>query len=354
MAIGMARKADTTASEPLAIIGFAFKFPSGVEDSEALWKVMVNGEDCLADIPDNRFNLEAFRDIGSGSDDTASSKPQGYFINNNLTAFDAPFFSITAEEAGAMDPQQRLLLETTYHAIENAGMKVNEISGTRTSVHVGCLSQDYGLINSKDPEAAPKYAVTGTELSMVPNRLSWFFNLKGPSLAVDTACSSSLVALDLACQLLRSGETDIGIVAGTNLMHMPDFYLYLDNMGFLSPSNRCRSFDSRADGYARAEGSAVLLIKRVSDAIRDNNVIRAVIRASGSNSDGYTPGITQPNGDSQLALIKDTYERAGISMGPTRYCEAHGTGTALGDPIESHAIGEAFRTARSSDDMLYL
>ncbi|TGJ66783.1 Type I Iterative Polyketide synthase (PKS) [Orbilia oligospora] len=353
MATGISAK-ETTASEPLAIIGFAFKFPSGVTDSETLWKVMINGEDCLVDVPEDRFNMDAFRDTGSGSSGSVSSKPKGYFINDNIAAFDAPFFSITAEEAGAMDPQQRVLLETTYHAIENAGLTMNELSGSRTSVHVGCLSQDYGLINSKDPEAAPKYTITGTELSMIPNRLSWFFNLKGPSLAVDTACSSSLVALDLACQLLRSGETDIGIVAGTNLMHMPDFFVYLDNMGFLSPNSRCHSFDSRANGYARAEGSAVLLIKRVSDAIRDGNTIRAVIRASGSNSDGYTSGITQPNGDSQLALIRETYQKAGLSMQPTRYCEAHGTGTALGDPIESHAIGAAFRTARSPDDMLYM
>ncbi|KAF3092990.1 hypothetical protein TWF103_011134 [Orbilia oligospora] len=336
MATGIYAK-ETTASEPLAIIGFAFKFPSGVTDSETLWKVMINGEDCLVDVPEDRFNMDAFRDTGSGSNGSVSSKPKGYFINDNIAAFDAPFFSITAEETGAMDPQQRVLLETTYHAIENAGLTMNELSGSRTSVHVGCLSQDYGLINSKDPEAAPKYTITGTELSMIPNRLSWFFNLKGPSLAVDTACSSSLVALDLACQLLRSGETDIGIVAGTNLMHMPDF-----------------SFIWTIWVFSLQTVDAIASIRGRTDAIRDGNTIRAVIRASGSNSDGYTSGITQPNGDSQLALIRETYQKAGLSVQPTRYCEAHGTGTALGDPIESHAIGAAFRTARSPDGLLYM
>ncbi|KAK6350951.1 hypothetical protein TWF718_004131 [Orbilia javanica] len=153
---------------------------------------------------------------------------------------------------------------------------------------------------------------------------------------------------DLAYQLLRSGETDMGNVAGTNLMHTPDLFIYLDNMGFLSPNNRCHNFDSRANGYARAEGSGVLLIKRVSDAIRDGNTIQAIICASGSSSNGYTPGITQPNGDSQLALIRDKYERVGLSMKPVRYFEAHGASTSLGDPIESHVVGAAFRAASSS------
>ncbi|KAF3905358.1 hypothetical protein AA313_de0209816 [Arthrobotrys entomopaga] len=336
--------------EPLAIIGFAFKFPSGIEYSDSFWQTIINGENTLADIPEDRFNLENFRK----STAKTSGRPQGYHIKGNIAAFDAPFFSITAEEAVAMDPQQRLLLETTYQAIENAGITLSRISGSKTSVHVGCLSQDYYFANARDPENAGKYAATGTDFSILANRLSWFYNLKGPSLAVQTACSSSLVALDLACQLLRSGETNMGIVSGVSLMHMPDFWIYLDNMGFLSPDSRCHSFDSRANGYARAEGFGVVLIKRLSDAIRDNDTIRTVIRSTGSNSDGYTPGLTQPNGDSQVSLIRETYEKAGLSMEPTRYCEAHGTGTVLGDPIEAHAIGSAFRSARKADDKLYI
>ncbi|EPS42294.1 hypothetical protein H072_3762 [Dactylellina haptotyla CBS 200.50] len=346
----MAIKSDApspAAAEPLAVVGFAFKLPAGIDHSDSFWKMVVNGETGLRPIPENRLNLEAFRNL-------ATLKPKGYFIKDRISAFDAPFFSITAEEAVAMDPQQRLLLETAYHAVENAGITLEELGGSKTSVHVGCLSQDFKLANAKDPEIAAKYAATGGELSILANRLSWFFNLKGPSLSIETACSSSLVAMDLACQLLRNGETDMGIVAGSSLMHAPDFYIYLDNMGFLSPDNRCHSFDSRANGYARAEGLGVIMIKRLSDAIRDGNTIRAVIRSSGSNSDGHTAGITQPCGDSQLALIKETYQKAGLSMEPTRYCEAHGTGTILGDPIESHAIGAAFRSVRTADEPLYI
>ncbi|KAK6353814.1 hypothetical protein TWF730_008238 [Orbilia blumenaviensis] len=339
-------------SEPLAIVGFAFEFPSGITDPQSFWQLLVNGKIALGDVPDGRFNLGAFHETKNS--DEASQKSQGYFIKSDISAFDAPFFSITAEEAVAMDPQQRLLLQTAYHAFENAGLALNLVNGSKTSVHVGCLSQDYKVGNNKDSEASPKYAATGDEFTILANRLSWFFNLNGPSMSVETACSSSLVALDLACQLLRNGDTDIGLVAGTSLIHQPDFYIHLDNMGFLSPDNRCHSFDSRANGYARADGIGVVLIKRLSDAIRDGNTIRAVIRATGSNSDGHTPGITQPSGASQLALIRDTYKKAGLSMQETRYCEAHGTGTTIGDPIESHAIGTAFRASRSSEDPLYI
>ncbi|KAF3180338.1 hypothetical protein TWF788_006851 [Orbilia oligospora] len=373
-------------SEPLAIVGFAFEFPSGITNPESFWEILANGKIGLGDVPGDRFNLGAFHETKSS--DNKSQKAQGYFIKNDISAFDASFFSITAEEAVAMDPQQRLLLQTAYHAFENAGLTLDSISGSKTSVHVGCLSQDYKVGNNKDSEASPKYAATGDEFTILANRLSWFYNLNGPSMSVETACSSSLVALDLACQLLRSGDTDIvsfpseapyawtqgqckncilelsekpaittqnkGLVAGCSLIHQPDFYIHLDNMGFLSPDNRCHSFDSRANGYARAEGIGVVIVKRLSDAIRDGNVIRTIIRATGSNSDGHTPGITQPSGTSQLALIKDTYKKAGISMNETRYCEAHGTGTTIGDPTESHAIGAAFRAARSSEDPLYI
>ncbi|KAK6533658.1 hypothetical protein TWF694_002591 [Orbilia ellipsospora] len=339
------------AAEPIAVIGLAFKFPSGIQDTETFWQMIVNGSSGLAEIPQDRFNLGAFRPMGSS---TSTNDLKGYFVSNDISAFDAPFFSITAEEATAMDPQHRILLETAYHAFENAGLPLEHISGSKTSVHVGCLSQDYRMINTRDLEHTAKYAATGQDMSILSGRLSWFFNLKGPSLSVETACSSSLVALDSACQLLRDGETEMGLVAGASLMHSPDFFIQLDNMGFLSPDNRCFSFDSRANGYARAEGFGVLIIKRLRDAIRDKNTIRAVIRASGTNSDGHTPGLTQPSGASQLALIKETYKKADLSMQPTRYCEAHGTGTVIGDPIEAHAIGAAFRSSRSSEDPIYI
>ncbi|KAK6504334.1 hypothetical protein TWF506_002537 [Arthrobotrys conoides] len=347
-----AERQYSLAVEPLAIIGFSFRFPSGVEDPDSLWRTLVNGEVALKDVPENRFNVANFRNIrAAGSTD---QKPKGYHIGGDITTFDAPFFSITAEEATAMDPQQRILLETSYHALENSGLNLKEVSGSRTSVHIGALSMDYLLANSREPESAAKYTSTGTEDSILANRLSWFFNFKGPSLTVKTACSSSLVAMDIGCQLLSAGKTDMALVGGSGLIHSPDFHTYLGNMGFLSPDYRCHSFDSRGNGYARAEGFGVIIMKRLSDAVRDGNTIRAVVRSSGCNSDGHTPGITQPSGESQLALIRETYERAGLSMEPTRFCEAHGTGTVVGDPIESHAIGAAFRGTRSDDDPIHI
>ncbi|KAK6495993.1 hypothetical protein TWF481_002022 [Arthrobotrys musiformis] len=345
------------APEPVAIIGFAFKFPSGNESPDAFWAMMMDGDTGLSEIPNDRVNLQAFLDISGGASENQTLKRhKGYFMSGDIGAFDAPFFSISAEEAVAMDPQQRLLLETTYHALENAGIPLSQVTGTKTSVHVGYLSHDYRLSIGRDAEAAKKYSITGSDGSILANRLSWYYNFKGPSMAIETACSSSLVALDLASQLLQAGETDMAVVGGVSLTYMPDLFVYLDNMGFLSPDSRCHSFDSRGNGYARSEGVGVVILKRLSDAIKPglNHTIRAVIRSTGTNSDGYTSGLTQPSGKSQIALMKETYEKAGLDMEPTRFCEAHGTGTLLGDPIESAAIGTVFKPARSSEDPLYI
>ncbi|TGJ68631.1 putative PKS/NRPS-like protein biosynthetic cluster [Orbilia oligospora] len=277
------------AAEPLAIIGFAPKFPSGIENTQAFWAMMMNGDTGLSEIPDDRSQ--------------SGTRHKGYFMAGDIGAFDASFFSISAEAAIAMDPQQRLLLETTYHALENVGLPLSKVTGSRTSVHIGYLSYDYRLSIGRDAESAKKYSITGSDGSILANRLSWYYNLKGPSMAIETACSSSLVALDLASQLLRAEETDMAIVGGVNSIK-PEF----------------------------------------------NHTIRAVIRSTGTNSDGYTLGLTQPSGKAQISLMKDTYEKAGLDIEPTRFCEAHGTGTLLGDPIESAAIGTVFGPARSSDD----
>lgn len=237
---------------------------------------------------------------------------------------------------------------------ETAGIGLEAARGSNTSVHIGCFNSDYTSNHSRDPEQMHKYTGTGGAPSMLSNRLSWFFDLRGPSLTLDTACSSSMVALDLACQTLQSGQSDMGLAGGCNLIYSVDMTMALSKLGFLSHNSRCYSFDHRADGYARGEGFGVLILKRVEDAIRDGDTIRAVIRSTSSNQDGHTPGITMPSKDAQARLIRNTYQKAGLDMQMTGYFEAHGTGTPVGDPIEASAIGSAFRFKRPGKGPLYV
>ena len=235
-----------------------------------------------------------------------------------------------------------------------AGMPIEKVNGSKTSVYTGSFADDYRTMTMKDPEGIPTHAATGTSISILANRLSWFFNFKGPSVHLDSACSSSMMALDIACQGLRNDDSDMSLVAGSNTAYALEQYLLLANMNMLSADGRCYSFDDRANGYARGEGFGVLVLKRLVDAIKDGDTIRAVIRSTGCNSDGRTPGITQPSGDAQEALIRETYSRAGLDLGSTRFFEAHGTGTALGDPTEASGIGAAFGKFRSPDEPLYV
>nr|AUY61968.1 polyketide synthase [Clonostachys rosea] len=291
---------------------------------------------------------------GDRTDPIAVPVKGGYFIQEDLSAFDAGFFSLSPAEAASVDPMQRWLLETAFRALENAGMPMDSVSGTSTSVFTGCFGSDYTLQLYRDSESLPTYGATGIGLSMLSNRISWFFNFRGPSITMDSACSSSMMALDVACQSLRSGSSSMSLVTGSNLTFAPEVFTALTNASFLSPDGRCYSFDHRGNGYARGEGIAVVVLKRLSDAIRDGNTIRAVIRSSCSNEDGRTPGITQPSSKAQEELIIETYRREGLSMAHTRYVEAHGTGTAIGDPTEAKAIGSAFRAYRSSSDRTYI
>ncbi|KAH8690541.1 polyketide synthase [Talaromyces proteolyticus] len=339
--------------EPIAIVGFSFQFPDA-EDSESLWKIMVEKRCTVIETPKDRINVDAWYHPDSSRRGQYYTRG-AHFLREDISLFDAPFFSLSSDEAAGMDPQQRLLLEVTYRALENAGIPIEKAAGTQTSVHVGCFGNDYRHLMCKDVELTANYDVFGANVSMNANRLSWFFDFRGTSMNIDTACSSSLVALDLACADLRAGSTDMGIVAGANLIISPDIMLLMSNVNMLSPDGRSYSFDQRANGYGRGEGIGTLIIKRLSDAIRDGDTIRAVIRSTASNQDGNTPsGIMQPKGDSQAALIRDTYEKAGLSMAPTRFFEAHGTGTPVGDPIELNAVGSAFRHVRTAEDPLVI
>ncbi|RDL32026.1 Reducing type I polyketide synthase [Venustampulla echinocandica] len=344
--------ADEDTLEPIAIVGFSLRFPDDAVSEDGFWEMLMEKRCASREFPKDRLNIDAFHSTDPDRMNTISTK-KAHFLKEDVRAFDAPFFSIPPLEAASLDPQQRGLLETTYRALENAGIPMEKAKGTNTSVHVGCFTNDFNTMNWRDSQQIPRYSATGTAAAILSNRLSWFFDLAGPSMTVDTACSSGLVALDLACNGLWSGESNMGIVASSNLICSPEMNIALSNMNFQSPDGRCYSFDDRANGYSRGEGFGVLVLKRLSHAIRDGDTIRALVRSTGTNQDGHTAGgVTQPSKDSQAKLIAETYRKAGLDLKQTRFFEAHGTGTSIGDPIEARAIGESFQGEHRQNEPL--
>jgi acyl transferase domain-containing protein len=241
--------------------------------------------------------------------------------------FDAAFFNITAAEAVAIDPKQRIAMEIAYEALENAGKPLQKVAGTQTACYIGSSMSDYRDAVVRDFAHNPKYHILGTSEEMISNRISHFLDIHGPSATIHTACSSSLVVTHLACQSLQSGESEMAIAGGVSMILTPDGTMQLNNLGFLNPEGHCRSFDERAGGYGRGEGCGILILKRLDKAVQDGDTIRAVIRASGVNSDGWTQGVTMPSSDAQAALIKYVYESHGLDYGLTQYVEAHVSGS---------------------------
>ncbi|OAQ57609.1 polyketide synthase [Pochonia chlamydosporia 170] len=342
---------DTDHVMPIAIIGMAGRFPGDAENPMKLWDMIAEGRSALCDIPENRFNINAYYHPNNERQGTINVR-KAHFMKRDVAAFDAPFFTMPIAEAQAMDPQQRMALECTYEALENAGIRMDNVNGSNTSCYVGCFTRDYSDMMACDPEDLPLYHGTGTGSAIMSNRISWFFNMKGPSVSLDTACSSSMVALHLGCQSLRTGETTMSIVGGTNLMLMPDIMGAMTRLHFLSPDGKCQSFDHKANGYSRGAGFCVL--KPLHLALKDGDVIRGVIRNSGVGQDGNTPGITLPSGEAQESLIRRVYAEAGLSMAHTSYAEAHGTGTPAGDPVEAGALSRTLGAARAPGDPLYI
>ncbi|KAK3990438.1 Compactin diketide synthase mokB [Cladorrhinum sp. PSN332] len=335
-------------SMPIAIVGIACRFPGDATNPERLWDMLAKGQNTHGTWPKDRFNINAFYHPNPeryGSFNTRG----GNFLKEDVIGFDAPFFSISAKEAHAMDPQQRIALELTFEALENAGIRIQDVAGSDMGCYMACFAHDYLRLRCHDPDDFPLYEGTGNFQPLLANRVSWYFDLRGPSFALDTACSSSLVALHQACQSIRSGETTSMIVGGANLMFMPELPMALSALHFLSPDAKCKTFDASANGYARGEGAAVVILKRLDAALRDGNVIRAVIRGTGVNQDGRTPGITVPSSKAQEELIRNTYAAAGLDFTDTQYFEAHGTGTAVGDPAECSAIGATFGKSRTPE-----
>ncbi|KAI0180358.1 hypothetical protein GGR52DRAFT_587920 [Hypoxylon sp. FL1284] len=340
--------------EPIAIIGFSMRFPDEATSPEGLWEILRTGRNVMTEVPPDRFNINGFYHPDASRPDTINARG-GHFLKEDIAAFDAPFFSMNPSEVESMDPQQRILLETSYHALENAGIPIQKAAGSKSAVYVGCVGVDYQSLFEVDEEIQPIYKATGNADAILANRISWFYDLRGPSMTVETACSSSMVALHLACQSLRAGESRMSLVAGSQLYLEPlTSAISLSSLKFMSGDSRCLSFDDRGGGYAKGEGVGVLVLKPLKDALADGNSIRAVIRSTTTNQDGRTPGITQPSLAAQEEQIREAYEVAGLDLRRTRFFEAHGTGTAMGDPIEAEAIKRVFQEYRSVEDPMYV
>ncbi|RYO91142.1 hypothetical protein DL766_001734 [Monosporascus sp. MC13-8B] len=338
--------------EPIALVGSACRFPGRANSPAKLWELLKNPGDLLKTIPRERFAFMSFHHE-DGSRAGATDVPGvAYCMDEDPKNFDAGFFNIAPTEAEGIDPQQRLLLEVTYEALEAAGYGLSHIRGSSTAVYVGVSSLDYRDIQNRDPDTLGHWHSTGTALSIISNRLSYFFDLHGPSMTIDAACSSSMVALHLAVQALRNGDCDKAIVAGTNLILDPVHYISGSKLHLFSPTGQSRMWDQSGNGYGRGEGVAALILKPLSKAISNGDHIECIIRETGINQDGRTPGITMPSSESQLALIRQVYAQAGLdpTVDTPQFVEAHGTGTAAGDPVEARAIHEAFFPSSMRDD----
>ncbi|KAI0021287.1 hypothetical protein F4780DRAFT_790484 [Xylariomycetidae sp. FL0641] len=338
--------------DPVAIVGLSLRFPQDAVSEESFWDIIMKGESTMTEVPKDRYNIQGHHVPGSVRPGTSAARG-GHFLKSDVAAFDARFFNMGGNEAKAMDPQLRILLESTYHALESAGIPHGSVAGTRTSVYVGNLRAEYASLYGDDDEINAKYQATGTSGAMLSNRISWFYDFQGPSLTLDTACSSSLVCLHLACDSLLEGESEMSLVCGAQLHLEPrSMSVQATRLNFLSPDSHCYSFDDRANGYSRGEGFGVLVLKRLSKALEDGDTVRAVIRGTATNQDGHTPSVTQPSPDAQAALIRKAYEPLSWDYAKTGYFEAHGTGTAVGDPIEARGISLVFSEHRSADNPL--
>ncbi|KAL6232485.1 hypothetical protein BDW75DRAFT_242951 [Aspergillus navahoensis] len=344
--------AATLQAEPVVVVGTGCRFPGDIRNPSQLWEAICSQKDLLTRIPPSRFNTKGFHH-SNGERHGSTNVDHAYLLTDDISAFDAGFFGINPREAEAIDPQQRMLLETVYEAMEDAGLTISAMKGSDTAVYVGLMTGDWHEMQIRDPENMPMYMATGTARSIVSNRVSYFFDWKGPSMTIDTACSSSLVALHHAVQSLRSGESRVAVAAGANLILGPEMMIAEANLHMLSPTGRSRMWDASADGYARGEGFAAVMLKTLSQALADGDRVEYIIRETGVNQDGRTQGITMPNPEAQTALIRQVYQKAGLDCTrPEDQCqffEAHGTGTPRGDPIEARAISDAF-FGNNSDD----
>lgn len=337
--------------EPIAVIGLGLRFP-GAEHPEEFWQLLRDGVDAIQEVPSDRWDQDSFYDPDPSANGKAITRWGGFLDRVDL--FDPQFFGISPREAGRMDPQQRLLLEVAWEALEHAGLAVDKLAGTTTGVFVGISSYDYSSFQFEDPQNIDAYSGTGNAHSIAANRLSYLLDLRGPSMAVDTACSSSLVAVHLACRSLQTGESNLALVGGVNLMLTPDLTITFSQARLMAADGRCKTFDARADGYVRGEGCGMLVLERLSDALREGDDILALIRGSAVNHDGRSNGLTAPNGLAQQSVIRQALKEAEVHPSQISYIEAHGTGTPLGDPIEVSALRAVLEEGRKDKQPCFL
>ena len=307
------------------------------------------GRDAVSEVPQDRWDVDEFFDPDPDAPGKVVTRRAGFV--DDVTGFDAPFFGMSAREVRLMDPQHRLLLETAWRAVEHSGTAPTALANTNTGVFIGLSTHDYlGMASDELTYAEIEaYMAIGTSAAAAAGRISYRLGLQGPAVAVDTACSSSLVAIHQACQALRLGECDLALAGGANVLLSPATMITFSHAHMLAPDGRCKTFDAAADGYVRGEGCGVIVVKRLEDAIRDGDRIRAVIRGSAINQDGASGGLTVPNGVAQQRVIAEALKRAGVAPGDVGYLEAHGTGTSLGDPIEAQAAGAALGDGREAE-----
>ncbi|USQ72958.1 acyltransferase domain-containing protein [Roseomonas mucosa] len=328
---------------PVAIVGAACRFP-GAADLDAFWRLMAEGRDAVSTLPEDRFSQARFHHPRKGEPGRAYTFAAGHL--GDIAGFDARAFGLSPREAAEADPQQRLLLEVAAEAIEDSGLPASTLAGRPVGVWIGGSSTDYAELRLSDPSGADRYFMTGNALSILANRLTNVFDLRGPAQTVDTACSSALVALHHALRALAHGDAEMALVGGVQLLLSPYAFMGFSRASMLSPTGRCRAFDAAADGYVRAEGAGMVLLKPLDRALAEGDRVRAVLLASGVNSAGRTIGLSLPNGEAQAALMERVMREAGVEPEQFGYFEAHGTGTQAGDPIETWAIGEAIAKRR--------
>jgi thioester reductase-like protein len=341
-------------NESIAITGIGCRFPGGIDCPPSFWKFLCEGGDGITKVPPDRWDLKTFYNENRELKEKIYTKKGGFL--KDIDKFDPEFFNISPREATSMDPQQRLLLEVSWEALENSGTVPNNLTGTKTGVYIGLFVHDYENIHSQESEYQQYgvHSATGVSASIAANRLSYFFDFRGPSMVIDTACSSSLVAVHLACQDLWNHKSDLALAGGVNLMIKPEMFMILSRASMLSADGYCKTFDEKADGYTRSEGIGIVVLKRLSQALADKDPIYAVIRGTATNQDGRSEGLTVPNSQSQKAVINEALGSAGVKPGEIQYVEAHGTGTAVGDPVEAASLGGVYSEDRPAKDRLFV
>lgn len=333
---------------PIAIIGIACRFPGGASNPLAFWELLKNKGDAITDIPGDRWDFRRFYDPQTEKPGKMHVK-QGGFLKEDISQFDPLFFGISPREAENLDPQQRFLLEVTYEAIEDAGLQLEPLKGSDTGVFIGGFALDHSLLLLSKENRQLLNSLTGVSimLAMLSNRISYTFDLRGPSASIDTACSSSLVTTHYACQSIWNGDCSLAIAGGVNIILKSELLVALSKGQFISKDGRCKTFDKDASGYVRGEGVGVIILKSYPQAVKDRDHIYALIRAIGVNQDGRTSGITVPNPEAQKSLMKKVYKELDLDVNQIHYVEAHGTGTSVGDRVELEALNEVLSEGRN-------